>query len=119
MPNLRNSKRPCHRLGLSNATERLSQLGRQATLSPATMWSPIMHRSLALTLTVFLIVFGGAASAAMGQCPADPLSASYEIWQGKTLAYRQVAVSRHPCGRWIRCTGGSDSRKIARSCKWL
>jgi len=52
-------------------------------------------------------------------CPADASRASYSIWAGGSIRYKQVKSGTHPCGRKMRCVGGSNAQNIPRKCRWL
>ncbi|WP_420333141.1 caspase family protein [Roseibium sp.] len=52
-------------------------------------------------------------------CPSDASRASYSIWAGGSIRYKQVKSGTHACGRKMRCVGGSNAQNIPRKCKWL
>lgn len=52
-------------------------------------------------------------------CPTDASRASYSIWAGGSIRYKQTKTGTHPCGRKMRCVGGSNAQNIPRKCTWL
>ena len=78
-----------------------------------------MHKSFSLLLACLGVVWGTAAHGAP-KCPADPLSASYQIWPGNTISAGKLQAANHPCGRRLECTGGNTAGggAMKRSCRW-
>jgi hypothetical protein len=77
-----------------------------------------MARLLLLVAMPPLLV-AGAWSAKAASCPADANVASHALWSSGSLSRGKTVTGKHPCGRMIQCTGGSDRTSANRICKWL
>ncbi|MCC2113888.1 MAG: hypothetical protein KDJ16_17765 [Hyphomicrobiales bacterium] len=73
-----------------------------------------MRLFLAALATVIAL---SVTPATAGNCPADAVKASKEIWPKGRVSTGTTVVGTHPCGRRIQCTGGDPGKK--RKCKWL
>ena len=72
-----------------------------------------------ILLTAVLAMAFAATPSFAAKCPANATKASASLWPSGSIPAGQTVTKKHPCGRSIECTGGTDVATPSRHCRWL